>query len=263
MTEEEKKAAETAKAEATAKAKADKEAADAKAAEEESEESDSEEEGKGSKKVDTKIDYEAELAKEKDARKKAEDALAAKRFKSKKAPKEEEEDAELEDEEEEEEDKPLTARELKTLLAQERQQTQKDMRAVQAEDIAKKMSGSDAEKNLILEIYKNRTFPAHLSLEDQLEEAYVIANRKKIVGERNEALRALRGKGGVNDNAAGTHREGQQGNAPKLPAGDESAIVAAGYTFNNTNRRYEKKLPNGDLLYRDPKTKATVHVRKS
>ncbi len=47
-----------------------------------------------------------------------------------------------------------------------------------------------------------------------------------------------------------------------MPAADKAAIVAAGFSFNATTRQYEKKLPTGAKIVRDPKTKATRYIPK-
>lgn len=240
MTEEQKKKAEeTAQAEAEAKAK---ENADAGTEEE------SEEEGSDN---DNKIDYEAELAKERSAREKAEQALAEKRFNSSKKKREEEHDVEDDTEEE----KPLTASDLQSILIRERQATQKEFQRTRAEEIAKTYAKSDGERNLILEIHKNRTFPAHLSLEDQIEESFLIANRKRIIGENNELKRALRSKDGVNRDATGTYHEPMRSPAPKLSEADRASYDKAGFKYDSKDKLWKKKLGNNKFLIKNPVTK--------
>ena len=204
------------------------------------------------KKVENTIDYEAELRKERDAREKAERALADDRFKSSQRKRREIED----DDQEDISDKPLTRSELEEVLQRDRQLNQKQIRQSRIEEIAKGMSRSDAEKSLIIEIHKNRVWPNSVPLEEQLEESYAIANRKKIIGERDEALRALRGKTNASVDTATTYRDSpKQSGEIKLSGQDMSAIREAGYTFNTTSRRFEKKLPNGKTLIYDVKTK--------
>jgi len=192
---------------------------------------------------------EAELKREREAREKAEKALADRAFK------------EREERRKSGEDKPLTASELESILVRERQFTQKEVRSVQISELAGRMSESDVEKNLIIEVHKNRTFPEHLSIEEQLEESYLIANRKKILGERAELLRALRGREGVTHDAASTHRDAPEGGEPNIPPADAQAFKAAGFVWNGKSRQYEKKLSNGSLLIRDSKTKQTRLVK--
>ncbi len=198
---------------------------------------------------DEKIDYEAELAREKEAREKAEKALATKAFKERQAKKEDVDEDDFSDEE-----KPLTARELEAILTRERQNTQKELQGVTIASLAKSLSGSDSEARLIVEVHKNRTFPPHYTLEEQLEESALIANKKRILGEHKEALRALRGKSGVNSNPAGTHIDPPKSSEPSLSPQDAQAIKASGFVWNGTSRQYEKKLTNGGLLIRDSKT---------
>jgi len=261
MTDEEKKAADTAQQEPL-KAEEEKTKADEEATEDEVIEDETSEDEDKSKDIDNDIDYEAELKKEREAREAAERALANKRFKAAEK-KRKTEDEEYVETDEEDEDLPLTKAGLQKILAEERQFNQKNLQRIQAEEIAKSLTGSEAEKNLVLEIHKNRTFPSHLSLSEQLEESYVIANRKKLVGERNEAMRALKGKDGVNKNPAGAHRDSAPSKEPKISPQDATAFKAAGFVWNGVSRNYEKKLPNGDLLVRDSKTKQTRLIKKA
>lgn len=256
MTPEEKKAAE-AKAEAE---KAEKEKADADFEASIADLSDEEKEAKRAEKDagSVEIDYEAELKKEREARvraeedrKKAENALAEKRFKSKQ-----------EDEDEDEDDKPLTKSQLEDLLAREREYSKKEIQAERISEIAKGLTSSPSEASLIIEIHKNRSFPANLSLQEQMEEAFAIANRKKLVSERNEAMRALKNKGNVKNDSAGTHHDGMKTpDSPKETGVDAQALKAAGYARNPQTRRWEKKLQNGTLIYRDERTGQTVVVK--
>lgn len=188
-------------------------------------------------------DYEAELEKERKGKpdpKKAKDAFKERQSKHQ------------DDEEESDNDKPLTRREAEKILQEGR-----------ALDIANNMANSPKEAELIVEKWKNRTFPTHLSLTQQLEEAYAITHAKKLVGERNEAIRALKAKAGVNKNTATTHREPAAATEPKLSPADASGLKNAGFAFNGVSRRYEKKLSNGDMIIQDPKTKKTFFVKKS
>ena len=255
MTEEEKKQAQLeaenkANEEAEAKAKADKEAQDA--ANEGLSEEEKAQLAEKAKQDSLKIDHEAELAKEKEAREKAEKAAADVSFKLR------EEKRKNEDTEEEgETEKALTGSELQAILAEDRQANRKEMQSSRIEDIARKLSSSDAEAEHIIEVHKSRTFPAHYSLAEQLDEAYVIANRKKLVGERDEALRALKGKEETSGNVATTHHDAQTGVEPKIAA-DEKTVVSEelGFKLNTTSNQWEKELSGGRVLMRvkDQKT---------
>ena len=265
MTDEEKAALEaTAKEEAEAQAEADKEAKDAEFEAEIADLSDEEKEAKRAERdanqhPDNQY-YEAELKREREARKresearlKAEQSLADKRFKDaerRRKEKEEKEESDIE--------KPLTASQLEEILTKDREAIRKETQAVQIDEIANKMATSEAEKNLIIEIHKNRSFPSHLTLQEQLEESYVIANRKRLVGERNEALRALKGKDGVNRNPAMTHRDAPKAGEPKLSPADSDAIKNSGFSWNGTSRRYEKKISGGQTLVRNKDGSVTL-----
>ena len=252
MTEEEKQAAleaeNKAKEEAEAQANATKEAQDAEFEAGIAELSDEEKEAKRAEREANKnpdnADYKAQLERERKAREDAEKALADRRFKDSERKRKEREAGG--------EGKTLTADQLDEILAREREETRKEIQSTQIREIAGRLATSEAQRDLIVEIHKNRTFPSHLSLEEQIEEAYAISNSKKLIGERNEAMRALRGKDAVNKNPASTHRDAPVPSAPKLKPADEQALTAAGFVYNGTTRRLEKKLPNGDILVRLP-----------
>ena len=124
------------------------------------------------------------------------------------------------------------------------------------------LATSDAEANLMIEISKSRTFPTHYSQDDIAEEIYAIANRKKMRLERDEALRALAGKDSASPGTGG-HHDSQRAGEPQMTEYDKEEHRRIGFLWNGTSRRYEKKLSNGHLLYKDPKTKKVVLVRKS
>lgn len=147
----------------------------------------------------------------------------------------------------------ITEARLQEILAADRKERQRD----DALRIAKGMAGSDKEAELIVAKWANRTFPKNLTLSEQITEAYAITHAKRLIGERNEAMRALKGKRGVTKKgAASAHREGDRNpNEPKLPPAEAASLRASGFTWNVKSRRYEKKLPNGRLLIRDNKTK--------
>lgn len=221
---------------------------DAEATEtEEVEETETVKEDAEAKDIDNEADYDAELEKENKGKPDPEKAKEA--FAKRKA----------EREDGDEEGKPLTKKELEALLASDRKAREQD----NALQLARSLAGSDKEAQVILAKWGNRTFPSHLTLREQIEESYAITHSKKIIGERNEALRALKGKNGVSNNSAGTHQDSKKKGEPDIAGGDKAAILASGFAWNGTSRRFEKKLKNGDILVRDPKTKQTVLLKKS
>lgn len=246
MTPEEQKAADAASAEAKAAeevAKAEKEKADADASKDDKANVDKH-----------KIDYEAELKAETERAERAEKALADKRFKdAEKKRKTDDAGADSDD------DKPITRKELEAVRLDARREVQGE----RALELARDMAESDAEANLIVAKWKNRSFPEGTPLSEQVEEMYAVVHRKRLIGERNEALRALKGKDGINRNGASAHQDAALGKEPKLSDQDEQAIKAAGFTWNSVARQFEKKLTNGDTLVRDSKTKQTRLVKKA
>lgn len=159
------------------------------------------------------------------------------------------------------EDKPLTKKDLDAFEAKIR----KDAERERAFDYAKEMAGSEKEAELIVAKWGNRTFPKTLTLKEQIQEAYAITHSKKIIGERDEAIRALRGKTGIKTNSASTHHDAPSGpgGEPKLPKDEAQIMRQSGFVWNQKERRHEKKLPNGTILVRDPKTKQVRPVRRS
>ena len=253
MTEEEKQAALEAKQKAEAEAKAQDDEFEASIADLSDEEKEAKRAEKESKRKDSSlIDYAEKLKKEKEARERAEQALAQARFKADELKRKEKEEK---GDDFGDEDKPVTARELKEILATVRQVTQKEFQAGRIAELVGQLAESDEEKALVIEIHTNRNFPSYLTLEQQVREAYVIANSKRLLDQRDEALRALRNKEGVNVNAAQSHREPLQGPEPKLAPDTKSIMSQKGFIFNPQTRRYEKKIGQGKVLIFDLTTK--------
>lgn len=214
-------------------------------------------EGKGGSDINKNIDYKKALEIEREKRKKAEDALAAKRFHSKKKKEDDYEEDEA-DEDNDDEDRPLTQKEFDRLMTEREQKLEKKYSMQRAEDFAKTLTGSEDELAFVMDIYQNRTFPAHLSVEEQITEAFVIANKDRLISERNEAVRALKNKSNVNRDGSGSYRDKTpRVNAPNMSDQDKQAYASAGFVFNGSTGKYEKKLPNGKTLVKDPKTKET------
>lgn len=189
---------------------------------------------------------EAALKREREAREKAEKAAADKAFKLR-----EERRRQKEDSEEVDEDKPVTAKDIQRILAEEREATQKVIQESETKKIASELADNPTEQALILEIYKNRSFPAHLSLQEKLEEAKLIANKDKIFGENKELKRALLGKKTVSKDSATTQHDEPVGSKPKLAPIDAQVYQEAGFTWNDKQRRWQKKLPNGQFLIKE------------
>lgn len=198
----------------------------------------------------TKEDYADMLKKEREAREKAEKEIADKAFQAREAKRKKKED------DDEDEDKPLTKRELQDLLSSERQATQKTLAEREIKAIAEKMSGSEGETALIVEIHKNRTFPPHLTLQEQVEEAYAIANRKKLIVQNKELTRALKSKETSTKSVATDTKPTSPVAEGKLSNQDARAIKDSGMIWDGVKRAYKKPLGDGKTFYfYDPKSK--------
>lgn len=205
---------------------------------------------------DNQTDYKDLLEKEKLKTKKAEDALAKKRIQDKK-PKDKDIEADIDDIDDD--DKPMTRREFREETSKNQKETQK----FEAEKIATGLSGSEDERDLILEIFNNRTFPDHMSLQEQIDEAHLIANKDKTKGVISELKRKVKGEGGVGDNSAGTHQIPTKSNSaePKQETGTKSVLEKGGFKWNPITKRHEKTTSNGTVLARDPDTGKLTPVK--
>ncbi len=260
MTEGEQKAAEIAKAEAKAKAEAEEKA---NAEFEASLEGLSEEE-KTQKRAEkeaehSQIDYEAELKREKERSEAAEKAVADTAFKLREEKRGRKEDAEARGETFFEE--PLTRKELEELLQKDRQQTRRELQLEIIAEKATKLTGNEAEKNLIIEIHKNRIWPEGMSLDDQLEESHAIANRKAILARNAELKRALQSKDTKSNDATSSHIEPPTVNEPQSSA-DLQAIKSTGYKWDGKLGLFIKQLRGKRVLTYDPKTKAQKVIER-
>lgn len=246
MTEQQK--AEAAEAEAKAKADAEKAEADFQASLEGL--SDEEKAERITEKEAKNIDWEKVAQDEREKRERAEKVLAEKRFKAKKVKDEDEE----EEEEDDEEDKPLTAKQLQQILAEERQNTQKELLAGILTEKARKLADSDQEARAIVEIHRSRIFPSYLSIDEQIEEAHAIANKSRLIAQNSELKRALlsketRQKGG----AENSYRDAPKAGEPKLTPQDKIELARQGFSWDG--KFFSKKLTSGKTLYRDWESK--------
>lgn len=256
MTDKKKQAELAAKEKVEADAKAEVETQDAEFEETIADLSDEEKEAKRAEKKAKEstsiIDYSAELEKElaisEEKGIKADKALADKRFKDSKEKREKDED--------EDEDKPLTKADLSKMLNENEQRNRKVIEKEKAESLADRLAGSEDEKKLILAKWENRTFPTNYSLEEQIKESYVLANSNKLIAERDEALRALKGKDGVNKDTAEIHIEPQSTKDREISGDLKTVIGRRGFVFNNQTKQYEKTTANGKKLIYDKKTGA-------
>lgn len=255
------------KADAEAKAKAEEAEKDEANLEEEEDseiiddESDEEDEpDEDSKKnEDIDIDYE-EIAKKEteranaaeEARKKAEDALAEKNFKKRKDKREGKEE---EDVDEDDEDKPLTRRELRSVLSEANQQNVQQAQSTEALRIARENTSSENEAQAAILFWKNRVKPTG-NLEEDVLFAIGGLNRKKVVAEKSEVIRALKSKENSSKSFASTQRTGSPAEKGKITSRDAEALKGAGMVWDGTKRVYKKPIGDGKtFFFYDPKSK--------
>lgn len=193
------------------------------------------------------IKLEAALKREREAREKAEKAAADNAFKLREEKRRQKEETV----EELDEDKPLTAKDLQRFFAEEREATQKVIQENETKKLVESLSDNPTEQALVLEVYKNRSFPSHLSLQEKLEEAYLIANKDRVFGENKELKRALLGKKTASKDSATTQQDEPTGSKPKLTPGDAQEYARIGFTWNDKQRRWQKKLSNGQFLIKE------------
>lgn len=244
-------------AELQAEADAIKAEADKKLKEERENETDEERSKRESAEAKEKEHGEA-LARERARAEKAEKAAADAAFKLRdKRRKEKGEDGEDEDfDDDGDDDKPVTKKDLARIIERSNQKTRKEMQTELIAQGAKKIASNPTEAELIIEIHKNRSFPEGMTLDEQLEEAHIIANGKSIIQRNQELRRALQGKENATNDASGTHRDSPPSQEPKGNPADIRAITAAGYTWDGKLRLYVKTMKGGRVLTYDPKTKA-------
>lgn len=172
---------------------------------------------------------------------------ARERFLKKQKESEPEEDAEDSNEDE----RPVTRRELEELLARQAHDSTLENQQGRLLEISRSLAESDDEAELIRAVHANRIFPAGMPLEEQLAEAHVIATAKRTQAKNAEMARKIASQNTVSRNTATTHRDPQAALEPDMAPDLKASMQRAGYTYNGTSRRYEKKLPNGRTLVKE------------
>lgn len=206
------------------------------------------ENGEESESTSTKTDYKALYEEERQRAEAAQKAAAKESFKARQVKREEPEEVSQDDE-----DKPLTKKDLQALLLRERQETKRELQNSRIREIVGKLAESEDEARYITEIHKNRVWPDSVSLEEQIEEAHAIANRKRLIAKNAELGRALKGSFGTQTKVASTQRESQV-TQPKVKADLSASLKRAGFAFDSKVKQWTKKMPNGTYIYKDLKT---------
>lgn len=150
------------------------------------------------------------------------------------------------------ESQPLTELQLRKILREEREATEKRFMGRDTERLAREIASSDEEASAIVEIYNSRSFPEYLTHEEKVKEAYYIAHGPRLFAKQDELKRSLRSKQTTktasNEN---THRDAPQAGAKVNPE-VQSELNRLGFKWDG--KRFSKKLANGKTLVRDPKT---------
>lgn len=158
-----------------------------------------------------------------------------------------------EDDEEVDEDKPLTRKELEAYLARRTQEIVATANAERIQEIATELAESDGEARYIMEIHKNRVFPEGMPLKEQIAEAHAIATAKRNQAKLTEVARKVTSKETASKDTS-TGVPDTTSSEPKIAADVKQSLRNAGFTYDNTRKTYVKTLPNGKIMYRDPKT---------
>lgn len=265
MTEEEKKVADEAKAEADKKVEEEAKKAKEGIPPEDNEGETAEQKAEREKKEADALlesEHKAELDAERERTKKAQEALAKKRFDESEAKRKRKEVAIAVGEEPEEDDeKPLTRSELDTILAREREEAKKEAQGELIKEKVGKMTSSEIEAEHVMEIHKNRQFPIGMPLDEQIEEAYIIANKKRILGMQSELKRALLSKDTKSKDVADTHRDSPSPLEPKLNTNDLSLLKRSGFEWDGKSNAFKLET-KGRTIFKSRDLKKTWTVSK-
>lgn len=95
-----------------------------------------------------------------------------------------------------EKNKGLSREEVEKLIEEKTSQSEKRLQRSRAEMIAERLSGSSAERDLILHHYDNSIISSG-NIEEDIEKAFALANRKKVSGQMSELRKAALSKKNV------------------------------------------------------------------
>ncbi len=203
----------------------------------------------------TDVDY-SELFKNEEERSKAQRAIANAKYGERKA-KREAPAPEDEPEEDEDDDKPLTRKDIQKI----QQDTEKRLQEREAYAIARQLTGSDEGARAVALYWKNRVVPTG-DLQADVEFAYGGLHHKKLMATNSELARSLANKGGTGRGPSSPQGDGDAAPAPKLKSDMVAVMKQSGYVYGK-DKQWRKKLPNGNSLILDPKTRKTTLVKKS
>ena len=157
-----------------------------------------------------------------------------------------------EEEEQDEDERPVTRRELADMLAEQVHRNTLVTQEDSIVELSESLGQTSQEAELIRSIHANRIFPVGMPLREQMAEAAAIANVKRVEARNAELTRKIQSQNTVSRNTATTHRDPQVSLEPEMAPDLKVSMQRAGYIYNSTSRRYEKKLPNGKTLVKEP-----------
>lgn len=156
-------------------------------------------------------------------------------------------------------DKPLTEDAVRRMLEEGQETTRKEMREEQALEIAKRLSESETEARLVIEVWKNRKLQGTLA--EQIEEAHAISASKRIKAQNEELKRAI--SGDATGDGLNAQRKPAQAGEPKIDVNDKS--VLAEMVWDNAKGAYKKVIAGGTRMFyvsRDLKRRWTEQIGK-
>lgn len=140
-----------------------------------------------------------------------------------------------------EDDKPVTLKDIKSVLQEERELIHKESQEERAKNTAKSLAESEPEANLIFEIWKHRKLAG--SIDEQIKEAHAIATYSKTQKMNSELKRSLMGKEGVSKDNLNAQRKPYEGGEPKVDPTDKAVLT--GYVWDKTKQAYKKTIAGG------------------
>jgi len=177
----------------------------------------------------SQIDYKSELEVEKKRRERAEFAL----YKSKQDKKEEPE-----------EKTDFDPSEIKNLIKEaiggELGVVRHELDKARVEQMAHDRATNSGEADLILWHYTNSIKPTG-NLKEDMDNAYVLANRKKFVQENSEAKRALLSKDKKGAGSGAGQKPKPKSEVPQLSDSDKKFIESSGMKWNPESEQFEGK----------------------
>lgn len=150
-----------------------------------------------------------------------------------------------------EEDRPMTRAEVQELLNRNTHDTILASQKTEIQNTSEDIAETPEEAELIRTIHANRVYPVGMSIREQMQEAQAVATIQRERAKNGELARKIQSQNNVSRNTATSHRDPQAPLEPDLAPDLKDSMKRSGYTYNSSNKRYEKKLPNGKILLKE------------